>query len=352
MAEVNALKKKLTEIFDDENVYTEFREKIKNSILNRLYYSKCKDTHFYTSPEVFDQFLDMIIKDMLDDCDFKNYIESIRELQNPDEREVYLYRRDHRPDRNITDSEIQGIQRKIISRIRLEPDEEKKYDKYKQKKSDHEKNNQLVLDSLNGDILSEEQKAKMDEYLGTLMPIEKALECLKEENRTPIKNLRIRAKNYCFNTFLPKMEKELISCTSNPFELKNHELNANIFKGANGNKEFIRVDESRKLDKGHDFDVNSEYIIIVKQRLWIDGSVDKYGYYKDHESSKFLIYMPSRETEYSEGTHLSDLQRIKKENGWKEQIRDLVTRLMYDGARIADIKSICDSIIEEERESK
>ena len=82
MAEVNALKKKLTEIFDDENVYTEFREKIKNSILNRLYYSKCKDTHFYTSPEVFDQFLDMIIKDYVEfEATTKKMVNEIRKLE-------------------------------------------------------------------------------------------------------------------------------------------------------------------------------------------------------------------------------------------------------------------------------
>ena len=134
MAEVKTVKERLTEIFDDEKVYTEFRDKIKDTILNRLYYSKYKETHFYTSPEVFDQFLDMIIEDMLNDCDFKKYIEMIKKLQNPDEKKVYLYRRDHRPDRYIPNSEIQRIQEKVKRKERLEPEEENKYEEYEQKK--------------------------------------------------------------------------------------------------------------------------------------------------------------------------------------------------------------------------
>lgn len=352
MAEVKTVKERLTELFDDEKVYTEFRDKIKDTILNRLYYSKYKETHFYTSPEVFDQFLDMIIKDMLDDCDFKKYIEMIKKLQNPDEKRVYLYRRDHRPDRYIFNSEIRRIQEKVNRKERLEPEEENKYEEYKQKKSKSDNGNSLAMLYFNGYELSKEQKDKLDEYLRTLMTEKEALEGLEKENSTKIKKLRMRAKDYCLETFLPEMGKELISFTTNPFELKSHESKVGIFKETNGSEEFVRVDKSSENGKKHDFDVKSEYIILCHQDFWIDDSYDGYGMRNSHNGSKFLIYMPSREIVYPEGTHLSDLIRIKKENGWKEQIRDLVTRLMYDGARTADIKSICDSIIEEERESK
>ena len=267
MAEVKTVKERLTETFDDENVYTEFRDKIKDTILNRLYYSKYKETHFYTSPEVFDQFLDMIIEDMLNDRDFEKYIEIIKKLQNSDKKE-------------------------------------------------------------------------------------EALEGLKKENETKITNLRMSAKNYCLETFLPKMGKELISFTSNPFELKSHESKVGIFKGTNGSEEFVRVDESSENDKKHDFDVNLEYIIPERQYFWTGDSYDGYGMRNSHNGSKFLIYMPSRETVYPEGTHLSDLIRIKNKNIWKEQLRNIVTSLKSDGANSTDIRNICGSIIEEERESE
>lgn len=352
MAEVKTVKERLTEIFDDEKVYTEFRDKIKDTILNRLYYSNYKETHFYTSPEVFDQFLDMIIEDMLNDRDFKKYIEMIKSLQNPDKKKVYLYRRDHRPDRNIPNSEIQRIQEKVNRRERLEPEEENKYEEYEQKKRKSDNGNSLAMLYFYGYELSEEQKAKLDEYLGTLLTEEEALEGLKKENSTKIKNLRMRAKNYCLETFLREMIKELIYFTSNPFDLKEYESNTGIFKGTNGSEEFVRVDESSKNDKKHDFDVNLEYIIPKRQHFWIDGSFDGYGMRTDHLGSRFLIYMPSRETVYPEGTHLSDLIRMKKEDSWKEQLRNVVTSLMNDGAKITDIRNICGSIIEEERESE
>lgn len=353
MAEVKTVKERLTEIFDDENVYTEIRDKIKDTILNRLYYSKYRDTHFYTSPEVFDQFLDMIIEDMLNDCDSKKYIEMIKSLQNPDKKRVYLYRRDHRPDRYIPNSKILNILEKVNEGKRLKPKEEEKYEEYKQKKLKPDNGDNLVRLYFDGYELSEKQKAEMDEYLGTLMTEEEALEGLKKENSTKIKNLRMRAKNYFFETFLREMIKEqLIYFTSNPFDLKEYESNTGIFKGTNGSKEFVRVDESSKNDKKHDFDVNLEYIIPKRQHFWIDDSFDGYGMRKDHYGSKFLIYMPSRETEYPDGTHLSDLIRMKKEDSWKEQLRKVVTSLMNDGAKITDIRNICGSIIEEERESK
>ena len=353
MAEVKTVKERLTEIFDDEKVYTEFRDKIKDTILNRLYYSKYKETHFYTSPEVFDQFLDMIIEDMLNDCDFKKYIEMIKKLQNPDEKKVYLYRRDHRPDRYIPNSEIQRIQEKVKRKERLEPEEENKYEEYEQKKRKSDNGNSLAMLYFNGYELSEEQKAKLDEYLGTLMTEEEALEGLKKENSTKIKNLRMRAKNYCLETFLHEMIKELFYFTSNPFELKSHESKVGIFKGTNGSEEFVRVDKSSENGKKHDFDVKSEYIILCYQDFWIDDSYDGYGMRNSHNGSKFLIYMPSRETVYPEGTHLSDLIRMKKEDSWKEQLRNIITSLKSDGAKLSYIKDICGSIIEEEeRESK
>ena len=53
----------------------------------------------------------------------------------------------------------------------------------------------ITFEFLNGVKLSEDKKVKMDEYLKTLLTEEEALEGLKKENETRIKNLRIRAKN-------------------------------------------------------------------------------------------------------------------------------------------------------------
>lgn len=191
----------------------------------------------------------------------------------------------------------------------------------------------------------------MDEYLKTLLTEEEALEGLKKENETIIKNLCIRAKNFCFNTILPEMCKEL-SFTSNPFELKGHKAEKGIYKRVNGNEEFVRIDESSNGYDEHDFEIKSEYIILNRYHYWISGSIDCDGCYKDHYGSKLLIYIPSKENEYPEGTHLSDLVRMKKKKEWKNQFEKLVTSLKFDGAKITDIKEICDSILEEEKGSR
>lgn len=195
MEENNSVQKRLTEIFDDANIYTELRNRIKDYIFNKLYYSKYKDTQFYKSPKIFDQFVDIFIKDILNDCDFEEFAKKINRLQNPNKEEIYLYRRDHRANRFILDSETRHILEKVHRGISLEPEEENKYKEFKQKKLDFDSNNQLVFEFLNGVKLSEDKKVKMDEYLKTLLTEEEALEGLKKENETRIKNLRIRAKN-------------------------------------------------------------------------------------------------------------------------------------------------------------
>lgn len=124
MEENNSVQKRLTEIFDDANIYTELRNRIKDYIFNKLYYSKYKDTQFYKSPKIFDQFVDIFIKDILNDCDFEEFAKKINRLQNPNKEEIYLYRRDHRANRFILDSETRHILEKVHRGISLEPEEE------------------------------------------------------------------------------------------------------------------------------------------------------------------------------------------------------------------------------------
>ena len=159
MAEENTIQERLTEIFDDPNIYTELRKKIFESIRDEIYHnSELKNTHFNEDPTVFEQFVDIFIEDILNDYDFRKYLKALNELKNPESNpeKMYLFRRNNS---GILPRLDMFIVNKLYQQKRLTPEEEEKYNEYKREEEKYTYNNQLALDYLNGyELNSEEEK--------------------------------------------------------------------------------------------------------------------------------------------------------------------------------------------------
>jgi len=354
MAEENTIQERLTEIFDDPNIYTELREKIFESIRDEIYYnSELKNTHFNEDPTVFEQFVDIFIEDILNDYDFKRYLIVLNELKNPESnpKKMYLFRRNN--------SDIQPrldifIVNKLNQQKRLTPEEEEKYNEYKRKEEKYTYNNDLALHHLNGYELNSEEEKRLNEYLNSLISEEEALAKKRIENEPKIKNMRQSIKGIFFEERL-SMRPKLINSISDPLKLKEYEKGKGIFKGVNENTEFVRVEESSDKKSAHDFEVTSEYLIMDRKQYHIQNSYINHGRYLeqiDHYVHILYIYMPPKENEYPEGTHLSDL--IHKENmkKWTEQLKKVFQSVQHEGARITDIEEIVASFLEGEEEKE
>ena len=346
MAKENTTKNRIIEIFDDENIYEEVREQIKESIINEIYYSSFKDTHFYKEHKVLDQVVDIFIDDILEDKYFQEDLEKLNKLLKLDytPREMYLYRRDHSGNKPYIDL---NILRKVEMEERLTPEEEEIYNDYKQKESEQCRNTQLALNDINGYILNDEEKDRLNRYLEGLITKEEALEMLKKENVPKIKRLREDMKLKYFKKLLPNM-RERLSSISDPFDLNRYRRGYRIFK-VNGNTELISIDEPNNSKSRYDFDVTSEYIIIDRKSEWIE---DEDGHYKEHFCSNLAIYIPPRENGYPEGTHLSDLIYKKKEKEWYNMFKGLYLRAKSEGAKDTDIKAIMDFILNGKKENE
>ena len=154
------------------------------------------------------------------------------------------------------------------------------------------------------------------------------------ENAPIIKEMRENMKKKYFEKHLSEMPT-LLQIIEDPFELKEYERKEGIYKGTNGNTEFVRIEESSDKESAHDFEVASEYIIIESKPYHIEGSGIYYSEgcitSNEHYAHTFLIYMPPRENEYPEGTHLSDLIRKKKEIKLLKEFKALCMKIQANG---------------------
>ena len=353
MAEENTIQERLTEIFDDPNIYTELRKKIFESIRNEIYYnSELKNTHFNEDPTVFEQFVDIFIEDILNDYDFRKYLKELNKLKNPESNpeKMYLFRRNNS---GILPRLDIFIVNKLDQQERLTSEEEEKYNEYKQEEEKYTYNNQLALNYLNGYELNDQEQERLKEYFNSLISEEEALAKKRIENEPKIEEMRQSMKRIFFEDRL-SMRPKLINSISDPLKLKEYEKGKGIFKGVNENTEFVRVEESSDKKSAHDFEVTSEYLIMYRKQYPIQGSyMDRRGhlYEIDHYTHILYIYMPPKENEYPEGTHLSDL--IHKENmkKWTKQFEKVLKSVQREGAGIADIKKIVASFLKgEEKE--
>jgi len=347
MEKENTTQKRINEIFDDENIYEELRENIKNSILDELYYSELKDTHFYKAPEVLDQFVDVFIEDILYDNGFKADLMDLNKLRKLDytPTEMYLFRRNSSGNKPKIDISILF---KIEKGERLTPEEEGIYREYEQQTLERDRNNHLAFKALGGDNLNDDEKIRLNSYLDSLISEEEALKRLEEENKPKIKALRKKMKDKYFNKErLSKMPERLCNI-SDPFDLEKFEKANKIFKGVNGNTEFISIDVPNNTESGYDFEVLSEYIIIVQNMSAYYSKGDT----NEHYAHTLWIYIPPRENEYPEGTHLSDLIHKRNMNKWTKEFKGFVDDMMEGGAKIADILKITDSILGEKVENR
>lgn len=234
----------------------------------------------------------------------------------------------------------------------LSPEEKKEYEDYKQKEEEFDYNNQTVLRYLSGYELNDEEKEKMNKYLQSLITEEEALDLMKKENEYRIKDKRKSMKLL----YLEKRFKEMperLRTISDPFELERYNYGHRVLKGINDNTEFIDIDRTTEKKLPYDFEVTSEYIIIGDKSYYIDGSVYTYDYeknaFKSHNAHMLIIYIPPRENEYPEGTRISDLIRKKKEEKYREELKQLYDRIKGDKI---DPELFRDIFEKDERETK
>ena len=351
MAEENTIQERLTEIFDDPNIYTELRKKIIDSIRNEIYYnSELKNTHFNEDPTVFEQFVDVLIKDILNDIDFRTELKYLNKLRNLEysPEEIYSFRKEKS---NIIPSLDLFIVNKIQKKERLTPEEEAIYNEFKQKEKEYNYNNQLVLHDLEGYELNDKEQERMNEFLKSLISEEDVLDQKRIENEPKIRKMRENMKKRYFEDRLSKMP-QLIKSISDPFELKEYERKEGIFKGVNGNTEFVRVEEHSDKKSAHDFEVTSEYIIMDRKKYHIQGSFIAHRGHPEpieHYGHTLLIYMPPKENEYPEGTHLSDLIRKEKETEYLNELSEMRERIIADGLNPDELYSALKKDDEKER---
>ena len=116
--QIKATKERLIDIFGDPNIYDELKEKILDSIGVELNRGSFRDTHFNTNQKVFEQFVDLFIEDILNDCDFQESLKKLNKLNKVRNmeytpREIYLFRRNHSKVGPVYKSSIKSIERKV-----------------------------------------------------------------------------------------------------------------------------------------------------------------------------------------------------------------------------------------------
>ena len=113
--QITTTKERLIDIFGNPNIYDELKEKILDSIGVELNRGSFRDTQFNSNQKVFEQFVDLFIEDILNDCDFQESLKKLNKLRNMEftPREIYLFRRNHSKVGPVYKSSINSIERKM-----------------------------------------------------------------------------------------------------------------------------------------------------------------------------------------------------------------------------------------------
>ena len=113
--QITTTKERLIDIFGNPNIYDELKEKILDSIGVELNRGSFRDTHFNTNQKVFEQFVDLFIEDILNDCDFQESLKKLNKLRNMEftQRKIYLFSRNYSKVVTVYKSSINSIERKM-----------------------------------------------------------------------------------------------------------------------------------------------------------------------------------------------------------------------------------------------